>query len=74
MVRGEFEMHKFYNVIYECSLFKSILHKATSMVSLEPRLTFEQKKQRLNLVLFGEKDTSKENIESPIKGKKLSIC
>ena len=44
------------------------------MVSLEPRLTFEQKKERLNLVLFGEKDTSKENIESPIKGKKLSIC
>ena len=43
------------------------------MVSLEPRLTFEQKKQRLNLVLFGEKDTYKENMESPIKGKNLSI-
>ena len=34
-----------------------------------PELSFEEKKERLKDVLFGDKNISKENVDTPIKGK-----
>ena len=34
-----------------------------------PDLSFEEKKERLKDVLFGDKNISRENVDTPIKGK-----
>ena len=34
-----------------------------------PEMSFEEKKERLKDVLFGDKNISKENVDTPIKGK-----
>ena len=49
----------------------SVLHRASSMIEI-PRFSFEEKKQRLNDVLFGDKDLTNENVISPVKGRYFS--
>ena len=46
----------------------SVLHRASSMVEI-PRFSFAEKKQRLNEVLFGDKELTNENVISPVKGR-----
>ena len=50
----------------------SVLHRASSMVEI-PRFSFAEKKQRLNEVLFGDKELTNENVISPVKGRYLLI-
>ena len=47
----------------------SVLHRASSMVEI-PRFSFAEKKQRLNEVLFGDKELTNENV-IPVKGRYL---